>query len=107
MLRLSPLQGCSGDPGGCSGFYLLVVGLTFWSPSFAINNILVQPITNAHADTHMNLGLLLLRLYPGQFITCLCHLRLFITLPPPLPPILLCFFFFSHFLSLVRSVRYI
>lgn len=54
---------CSKGVVGCSGFYLLVVGLTVWSPSFAINNILVQPITNAHADTHMNLGLLLLRFW--------------------------------------------
>lgn len=72
-----------------SGFYQLILG-PLWCLCFAINNVLIQPMTNAHTDTHINLGLLLFRLYPGLFVICLCHLKLFVTLP--LPPILLSFF---------------
>lgn len=86
--------------GHCS-FHLLVVGLTLWGPSFAVNNVLIQPITNALTDAHINVGLLLLRMYPGLFITCLCHSGCFhsasiSTSPPAL--------FLSPFLSPVRSL---
>lgn len=44
--------GGGGDGGGGGGglFYQLVVGLTCWGPSFAINNTLVQTITHTHAQ---------------------------------------------------------